>query len=185
MTKILGVEPSHSPPAPPSLSDLLERLNTVSPDDRTINRDLYWRFERRAAERCFWNASTGLPKPLGDAMPEGLGKLAVELSAPAYVSSIDAAIGLVVRLLPGWAWSTSYDPPFFGGNPPYGCKLRAPKRGTHGEGRWVLGPTFPRAILAALLTALAAGQSPEGSARDGATPNQTDPATLAREGEKT
>lgn len=78
-----------------TLSTLIERLCAATGPDREIDRDIWWMTDHARASKCYWNAATGLPQPLGDKIPGGLGRWAVETSAPNYTASIDAALTLV------------------------------------------------------------------------------------------
>lgn len=77
------------------MTDLIERLEKATGPDRGIDASIWWRFDRKAAERVYWNAAMGKPCPLGDEPPtSGLGWLAVRGKAPAYTGSFDAAFTL-------------------------------------------------------------------------------------------
>lgn len=77
------------------MQGLLDRLMKATEPDRALDRDIWWTVDRKAAQRAYWNGATGIPKPMGDVMPEGLGKYAVGVAAPSYTSSIHSALLLV------------------------------------------------------------------------------------------
>jgi hypothetical protein len=85
--------------------EVIGRLEGAAGPDREIDRDLYWLLRRPAAERAYWNAAMGMPRPLGDRMPGGLGSIGVESASPRYTASLDATLALVEEKKPGWAWS--------------------------------------------------------------------------------
>jgi hypothetical protein len=79
------------------LVGLIAKLEAAVGPDRELDADILWLTDKRRAERVYWNAATGLPKPLPD-WPRplsGLGPVAVVNYAPAYTSSLDAALTLV------------------------------------------------------------------------------------------
>jgi hypothetical protein len=146
-----------------SLNDLLERVKRASASDRCLDRDIYWSLERQRAERSFWNAAITGPKPLPDVpwheLPAGLGRLAIQTDAPKYTWSIDAALALVERKLPGWFFGcqrnkTRPDPP------DRAWSAWVSSGTTKYDEVEALGHTLPLAILAALLTALSPSPSP-------------------------
>ena len=73
---------------------------------------------------------------------------------PPITSSIDAALGLVERVLPGWSWRVGA----YNLDRVPRCELAQPVETEFGPGIGVRaqvdGPTAPLAILAAMLTAL-------------------------------
>jgi hypothetical protein len=78
----------------PTVTDLAFLAQRLTGPCRETDALIWWQINRKAAERIYWNAATGLPKPLGDAIPAGLGKLAVEMNAPKFTESLDAAMTL-------------------------------------------------------------------------------------------
>jgi hypothetical protein len=72
----------------------------------------------------------------------------------AYTSSIDAAVALVERVLPGFGYMIRRHETTFGTRAC--CSLLAPSTGEHGDTWDVWAATTPLAILDALLTALLA-----------------------------
>ena len=81
------------------IKELIERLEKASGPDRELNGAIFWIVERRRAQNSYWNVTPGKPQPIDELPVKGLGKLAVEVSAPAYTASIDAALTLVPE---GW-----------------------------------------------------------------------------------
>lgn len=92
------------------IAELIERLQKAEEGSRELDATLWWMFFRNNAEHTYWTAATGLPQSFppetayGD-LPDGLGKLAVEAHAPRVTRSLDAAVALVERKLPGWTIS--------------------------------------------------------------------------------
>lgn len=83
------------------LTELIQRLESASEGSRELDGAIWWQVNRKTAERVYWRAATGLPRPLpAGKIPAGLGRLAVEQSAPEYSRSIDAALTLARSILP-------------------------------------------------------------------------------------
>lgn len=80
---------------------LIERLEKAKGSDGELDARIWFVVDRAAASRCFWNAALGLPKPIPDDLPDGLGRNAVIANAPRFTASIDAALELVPK---GHAW---------------------------------------------------------------------------------
>jgi hypothetical protein len=110
------------------LQSLLERVKAASGPDRELDRA----FDRR------------------DIFP-------VYGDHPQYTASIDAALGLVEKVLPGWALHSLQD---MRGERYVVCALRNDRNepGTDLQRTWCDGKTRPLAILAAFLTVLIAEQ---------------------------
>ncbi len=120
-----------------STPTLLDRLRAAKGPDRELDAEI-----AHALGQTVTYSTEIHPQPCGD---DGC-------YLPEWTASLDAALALAERVLPGWAWSMSYDPPETTGNPPHAFKLRAPNRATHGEGHWYHAPTAPLAVLIALLS---------------------------------
>jgi len=89
------------------MREVIEKLEAASQGSRELDGELFWLLQRSNAERIFWNASPGLPRELPDRWVRvsiGLGKFAVVSHAPAYTTSLDAALALAERVLPGAEW---------------------------------------------------------------------------------
>jgi hypothetical protein len=84
-----------TPEAP--MDSLIARLEQATEGSRELDADIWWLVQHEAAERCFNNAATGLPKkyPVDKPIPAGLGRTAVQFQAPRYTTSVDAAIRLI------------------------------------------------------------------------------------------
>jgi hypothetical protein len=88
------------------MSDLLalaERVEAASGPDRDLDTEILWHVDRRRFTCGYWNAASGLPREL-EVMPSpkgGLGWIGAQCSAPAYTTSIDAAMTLVPE---GYDW---------------------------------------------------------------------------------
>lgn len=94
-----------------SLQALAERLEKATGPDREIDAALWWAFGKRAACGAYFTGAMGLPKGV-DEMPDhfvqlgdGLGRQSVIVMAPRLTKSLDAAIALCARVLPGCWWS--------------------------------------------------------------------------------
>lgn len=86
----------------PDLSTLIHRLETEG-GSREVDALLWWTCDRVAAERCYWSAATGRPRPFPDDAPmprSGFGHTAILLRAPVVTTSIDAAVAFAERVLP-------------------------------------------------------------------------------------
>jgi hypothetical protein len=118
-----------------SVAELLERVKAATGPDREIDRDLVERFYSEAV-RPEWRSGDGWFHPdFGKVRP-----------ADPYTASLDAALALVERVLPGWAWSV--------GNLRNGAQcylMDRPGGVLHEPG---LAATPPLAVLRALLAAL-------------------------------
>jgi len=86
------------------LANLLERVTAATGPDRELDADLWWLLHHHDAERYFNTGALGMPKryPATLPIPAGLGRTAVRSYAPSYTRSLDAALVLVERKLPGW-----------------------------------------------------------------------------------
>ena len=99
------------------LGDLLQRVRSASGRDQRLDRDI---------ARCL-DTAAGEP---GD--------------PPSYTASIDACIGLIERLMPGWHWHVGYGPK---GVMPYAFLSQGRIR------REAIAATVPLALMIALLEA--------------------------------
>lgn len=81
---------------------LIEKLEKAEEGSRELNAEIFWLIDNDNAQRVYWNAAFGMPRKIVGPMPKGLGRLAVECHAPAYTTSLDAALTLVPE---GWVWS--------------------------------------------------------------------------------
>ena len=88
-----------------SLSALLERVEACQGPDRELDADLWWVLQHGDAERVFNTGALGMPtaRPATLPIPAGLGRAGVRSYAPAYTASVDAALALIGRVLPGHA----------------------------------------------------------------------------------
>lgn len=133
------------------LTALLERVRNATGPDRRLNIYLHVLLNNDGR--------------LGDyASVDEYANSAIQLgwNTPAYTASVDAALALVERVLPGCGLAIDREPPAKGG-----AAAGAAVNGWIGEdgpdGRaWehfdATGPTFPLAILTALLLALTSNQ---------------------------
>lgn len=108
------------------LMELLERVRKATGPDRELERDI-------------------MVEAFGDGVRNAL-------PVPTYTASIDAALALVERKLPGWIWMLDKNE-----SGPFDFVLWA-ETGLRAKAN-AMGPTAPLAILAALLTALTSGAS--------------------------
>jgi len=85
--------------APGSLLSLAERVESLDGPDRDIDTEILWHINRGAFSRGYWNAASGMPRPL-EQMPSkngGLGWIGAQCCAPTYTASLDAAMTLVPK----------------------------------------------------------------------------------------
>lgn len=123
------------------LEGLVERLREAKGPDREIDGDLF--FELDPEFPNFAMHMSALPDPATFATGAY-----TSVKAPAYTSSIDAALALVERVLPGWRYDLH--------SPRFGTPFEAVLMDGDGAARKIVvstAPTAPIAILAALLTA--------------------------------
>lgn len=88
----------------PTHADLLARVEAATGPDRELDAALWLDFTPGATRRASTvKSSKGLwPDYTIDETREAGGALIV---VPAYTASLDAALALVERVLPGWVWS--------------------------------------------------------------------------------
>jgi len=113
-----------------TLSDLLEKVRACEGADREVDRLIVEAFGTK---------------------PSGIPVCANILGIGAFTSSVDAALALVERVLPGWWWAVGQ----YSGGAASANVSRDGKR--HGPD--VMAPTPALALLAALLTALLAEEA--------------------------
>jgi hypothetical protein len=111
------------------LTPLSERVEGAGGPDRELDREV-------------WAALVANP-------PASLVHVG-RIEVPAYTASLDSALGLVERVLPGWAWRVEFVAKWRPGGPFYGADLTD---GIKPASRRA-GPTPALAVLAALLKAL-------------------------------
>jgi hypothetical protein len=133
----------------PDVEKLIERVAAAPCGERELDARLWWVFDHGAAKRAYQNAATGKPKSMSaDQFPRdpGLGHAALLSSSPRYSSSIDAALALTERLLPGSSRRVLDDPDGGGAL----CSI------VYGAGQRVQSEaaTWPLAIILATLRAL-------------------------------
>lgn len=150
------------------LSELLERVERAGGLDRELDADIWWVLSHADAERCFNNGATGMPRhyPPMLPIPSGIGRAGVRAMAPAFSASLDAALALVERVLPGWGGTITLGDPTRSKDLGQPCVILQPHM--RNDVGWALGSRarFPAnaatpalALLAALLRALLS-QSP-------------------------
>jgi hypothetical protein len=131
-----------------SLHELLERAKAASGPDRELDAEI------EHAARFQRGLSLGL-KPDQIAVWNHVGNGYVEshgtrYASPAYTASIDAAVALISRVLPGlYMWQLEFD------DEPTDCPYMARLYTTNGAPSGVSesGPTAPLALIVALLEA--------------------------------
>ncbi len=128
------------------LTGLLDRVKAASGPDRHLDALVEVQARRFAAyaaglddrTRAYWNGTID-----GDVYDSS-----ISYAAPRYTASIDAALALVEKMLPGCMWRVQSDPKI--GDTFYATLVPSyPAGASAGD-----GATAPLAILAALLTAL-------------------------------
>lgn len=85
------------------IAGLLERVEKATTGDRELDVDIAWALEPERYRAAYWNGRVGKP---GTTLPhklDGLGRVSVKSNCPAFTNSIDAALALVERMLPGWS----------------------------------------------------------------------------------
>ena len=135
-----------------NIGDLIERVKAAKGSDRDLDVDIAWAIEPSRYAAAYWNGRVGRP---GTTLPkkiDGLGRLSVRGNCPAFSGSIDAALALVDRLLPGWG--KRFVMP--SGDDYASCEMWLPPPDEKTPWRRSYAPheTLPLAILLALLTAI-------------------------------
>jgi hypothetical protein len=123
------------------LTSLSERVEGAVGPDRELDAALACVVDPGRAG--YW------PNPV---IPDGalVNDIGIMCRAEAYTASLDSALGLVERVLPGWAWRVEFVAKWRPGGPFYGADLTD---GIKPASRRA-GPTPALAVLAALLKAL-------------------------------
>jgi len=111
------------------MKDLIERLEKATGPDGELDAAIWLTVDRHTASRCYWNAAPGLPKPIPEALPLGLGRNAVISNSPRYTTSIDAALTLVPEGM-WWLIGAGQMRPE---EPLYGAQIRKPGFSTGGQ----------------------------------------------------
>ena len=129
------------------LEALRDRVRAADGPDRKLDGEIWATLELKHALKSYWQAASGMPKPIDSIPREGIGWLNVMSAAPKSSHSIDAAIALVERVLPDvdvGMWTRHLNK-----TPRAMIFTGAPKSDIIRD-----GATLPLAILDALLTAL-------------------------------
>jgi hypothetical protein len=143
----------------PTLKSLLARVEGATGADRELDGDLWWTLDHGRAERVFSTGALGLPRryPATLPIPGGLGRAGVQAMAPEFTASLDAALALCERVLPGCGIDIGLYPAEPPGRPtPLAeATMRACDSGHPFVAvRPCFAPTAALALLAALLKAL-------------------------------
>lgn len=86
------------------ITSLIEKLEGDAGPSIALDAEICWTLERDRATSAFWRGAMGLPRPLPDEfsrLPRGLGMASLEAGSPNYTASLDAALALAERVLPG------------------------------------------------------------------------------------
>lgn len=92
------------------MDDLIQELEQAQEGSRELDAYVWWTVDKRCAQMPFFHASLGKPQGQPDdwnAVPKGLGRHGVIVSAPHYTTNLQDALGLVP---PNHMWSVMYDP---------------------------------------------------------------------------
>ena len=84
---------------------LIERLEAGGGPGIVLEAEIFWTLERDRATTAFWRGAMGRPGSLPEEfarLPRGLGMASMEAASPNYTASLDAALALADRVLPGW-----------------------------------------------------------------------------------
>lgn len=87
---------------------LIERLEAAGGPGIMLEAEIFWTLERDRATTAFWRGAMGRPGSLPEEfarLPRGLGMASMEAASPNYTASLDAALALADRVLPGWCIS--------------------------------------------------------------------------------
>ncbi|ASE38439.1 hypothetical protein [Brevundimonas vesicularis] len=96
-----------------SITSLIEKLEGAEGPSIVLDAEICWTLERPRAIQAFWRGAMGKPGPLPDEfsrLPRGLGMASLEVGSPNYTASLDAALALAERVLPGHDWSLGHLP---------------------------------------------------------------------------
>ena len=77
--------------------ELIAKLKAATEGSRELSTEIFWLVNPRAAKIAYWSCAFGKPCEITDLPVGGLGRLSVEVSAPHYTTSIDAALSLVLE----------------------------------------------------------------------------------------
>jgi hypothetical protein len=141
------------------MEELIRRVESATGPSRELDAEIWWAVERKTAESTYWSAATGLPRRLPDnsPIPGGLGSTAVKVLAPAYTSSLDAALSLVPA---GWDWSLESDTA--DDNQPIRPTASVWRRGVHPTMDEMVFAATPALALAAAALRARAGERDDG-----------------------
>ena len=98
---------------------LIERLEAAGGPGIVLEAEIFWTLERDRATTAFWRGAMGRPGSLPEEfarLPRGLGMASMEAASPNYTASLDAALALAERVLPGWEFGTYISRPDVHGN---------------------------------------------------------------------
>lgn len=123
-------------------SSLIPRLEAGNGSDRELDGDLFEQFGGDEWEKAYHRAQL----PCG--CPHDMAVKEARLYAPHYITSLDASLALVERMLPGWGYTINLDPD----RGTVMANLYSLKSG--GVHRHAYHADAPRALLIALLKAL-------------------------------
>lgn len=141
-----------------NLQALLERVEAASGPDRDLDWTMAQAFDPDLAGRVLITyegskaacIANGLwPKRKGACWRDAL------FSVPRYTASLDAAVGLVEKMLPGWTWGINGPDPELDGEC-VGSLWKSTANTIDGDGK-----TPALALIAALLKALISQSNPE------------------------
>lgn len=98
---------------PDPITSLIEKLEGAAGPSIALDAEICWTLERDRATSAFWRGAMGRPGPLPDEfsrLPHGLGMASLEAGSPNYTASLDVALALAERVLPGWYWRAGRTP---------------------------------------------------------------------------
>lgn len=87
-----------------AITSLIEKLEGAEGPSIALEAEICWTLERDRATSAYWRGAMGQPRPLPEEfarLPRGLGMASLEVGSPNYTASIDAALALAERVLPG------------------------------------------------------------------------------------
>lgn len=103
----MSIKKSGSSLMPETITSLIEKLEGAEGPSIVLDAEICWTLERPRAIQAFWRGAMGKPGPLPDEfsrVPRGLGMVSLEVGSPNYTASLDAALALAERVLPGWGF---------------------------------------------------------------------------------